>query len=236
MIFFDIDETLVDQRQAETNAAVAFLQRYSDRIVGPCDLASFCHAWRTLREKHLPAYLRGLVSYQEYHRRRVRDLLADGASLTDRQCDARYGVFLEAYRSAWRLFDDALPCLDAFDGRPLGILSNGNAAQQRLKLERTGILDRFSIVLISEDVGFAKPQRGIFREACRRAGLRTEHCTYLGDQLDTDAQGSRAAGLRGIWLNRNGAAPPPGIEVVHSLAELPSRLNGAATHPCATRG
>jgi putative hydrolase of the HAD superfamily len=47
---------------------------------------------------------------------------------------------------------------------------------------------------------------------------------YVGDRLDVDAQGATAAALRGVWLNRRGAAPAPGVETITSLAELPSRL------------
>ncbi|MEA2169149.1 MAG: hypothetical protein QOF76_2449 [Solirubrobacteraceae bacterium] len=36
--------------------------------------------------------------------------------------------------------------------------------------------------------------------------------------------GATAAALRGVWLNRRGAAPAPGVETITSLAELPSRL------------
>lgn len=228
MIFFDIDETLVDQRQAEAAAAVSFLAVYGDHLAAPWSLEQFCDEWRALREKHLPDYLRGAVSYQEYHRRRIRELFADGASLSDRQCDARYNAFQEEYRAAWRLFDDALPCLDACEGCPLGIVSNGNTAQQRQKLENTGILERFELVVISEEVGVAKPHHGIFLEACRRACRVAADCAYLGDQLDVDARGSSAAGMRGIWLDRRGSSSVAGVEVVRSLAELPAILSGDA--------
>jgi len=39
---------------------------------------------------------------------------------------------------------------------------------------------------------------------------------YVGDQLEVDALAATAAGLRGIWLNRNGGAVPSGVEAIDS--------------------
>lgn len=225
MIFFDIDETLINQRQAEAQAAVRFLDVYGHLLPEPFTVLDFCLRWRMLREKHLPPFLNGAISFREHRRRRVRELFIDGAGLTDREADERFEVFLEEYRRAWRLFDDVLDCLDALAAHRLGVLSNGSSEQQRLKLKQTGILERFSTVLISEDVGLAKPGWDIYVAACRSARCSPEECVYVGDRLEADARGSRAAGMRGIWLDRRRSDPPQDVEVIHTLLELPERLS-----------
>lgn len=228
IIFFDIDGTLMNQRQAEATAAARFIRDHAHRLSQPADVDAFCQHWRIARERHAPAYFRGAISYDEYHRRRIREMFLDGATLTDAQCDARHAAFLEEYRAAWTLFDDVRPCLDALAGFRLGILSNGNAAGQRMKLQRMGILDRFSTVIISEEVGCAKPHHGIFQEACRRARLREDRCLHLGDRLNADARAGCAAGIRGIWLDRNRGETPRDVEAISSLIDLPPRLHRSA--------
>ncbi|HEX6986261.1 MAG TPA: HAD family hydrolase [Planctomycetaceae bacterium] len=233
VIFFDIDETLLNQRGAEAAAAEPFLREYGHVLPDGCGPAEFCRLWRSLREKHLPEFLNGSVSYREHHRRRMRDLFLDGAGLTDREADERYQRFLDGYRRAWCLFPDVLPCLDALAGHHLAVLSNGSVRQQRSKLERTGVLHRFSAVLVSEEFGTGKPDPEIFRAACRRVGRAPEECVYVGDRLGADARASSAAGMRGIWLDRSRSGASPGVEVVHSLGELaalfPAGRNGRSS-------
>jgi putative hydrolase of the HAD superfamily len=45
----------------------------------------------------------------------------------------------------------------------------------------------------------------------------------VGDSLDNDVAGARAAGIRPILVARDGH-PPPGVEAIRSLAELPALL------------
>jgi putative hydrolase of the HAD superfamily len=225
VIFFDIDETLIDQRRAEVVAARHFLRVYG-HLLPPCSVAAFCWRWRALREAHAPAFFAGRVSYQEQRRRRVRELFAGDALLDDAEADRRFALFLRHYRRGWRLFEDVRPCLDSLAGHELGIISNGSSEQQRRKLRRTGIRWHFGTVVISEEVGAAKPSAAICRTACRRARCRPADAVYVGDRLDTDVRASQEVGMRAIWLNRTGAQEPADVETVRSLGELVGRLRG----------
>ena len=117
-----------------------------------------------------------------------------------------------------------LPCLAALAGHRLGVITNGDPAQQRRKLERTNIASLFSPIVVSGDIGKPKPQAEIFLHACRLANVQPQECTYVGDNLDFDARGSRAAGMRGVWLNRWGATADIGAPIISSLEELPGLL------------
>jgi FMN phosphatase YigB (HAD superfamily) len=45
----------------------------------------------------------------------------------------------------------------------------------------------------------------------------------VGDKVDNDVEGAAAAGVRGVLLQREGD-PPPGVEAIRSLRELPALL------------
>lgn len=227
MIFFDIDNTLIDQRRAERAAAAPFLAEYGELLARPLSIEQCCRHWQGLREKHNRDFLRGAISAAEQRRRRMRELFAP-RPLSDAEADRGYEFFQNHYRAAWRLYDDVLPCLRACAATPLGIISNGSTALQRDKLSSTGVAGFFSLVVISDDVGAAKPAREIFLEACRRARRHPEQCVYVGDRFDIDALASRAAGMRGIWLNRKARRRCRGGPVLHSLAELAERLRHRA--------
>ena len=106
----------------------------------------------------------------------------------------------------------------------LGVITNEMiSAETTMKLVRTGIRDRFSVVVSSQDAGSRKPDPEIFLVACRRAGADPEACLYVGDGLEVDALGARFAGMQGIWLNREQDEQScDEVMVIHTLGELPS--------------
>jgi FMN phosphatase YigB (HAD superfamily) len=54
IIFFDIDETLIDQRRAERAAAERFLEVYGAEL-GDRSVERFCARWRALLSRAAPA-------------------------------------------------------------------------------------------------------------------------------------------------------------------------------------
>ncbi|MCX7591513.1 MAG: HAD hydrolase-like protein, partial [Kiritimatiellae bacterium] len=57
-----------------------------------------------------------------------------------------------------------------------------------------------------------------FEEAVRRLGLSPDEVLHVGDTLAEDVEGARAAGLRYLWLDREGVG---GFEpVVRDLREI----------------
>ena len=112
--------------------------------------------------------------------------------------------------------------LDALDaaGIPYGAVSNNVHDYQRVKLDAAG-LERISVLVGTDTVGAAKPDPAIYLEGVRRLGTGAGETLYVGDNRLLDAEGSTAAGLLGVWLNRGGE-PAPGFagREVGSLLEL----------------
>ena len=100
-----------------------------------------------------------------------------------------FDEFLEIYEASWRLFDDVLPMLEALSNRPLGVITNGTDAQQRAKLERCGIANRFAVVLTSEAAGVGKPDARIFAQAAARLNTAPKRCVHVGDDWTRDVEG-----------------------------------------------
>jgi putative hydrolase of the HAD superfamily len=86
--------------------------------------------------------------------------------------------------------------------RPLGVITNGTDVQQRGKLERMGIADRFSVILTSEAAGLGKPDPRIFVQAAARLNAPPDRCVHVGDDWMRDVEGARGAGFAAIWLDR----------------------------------
>ncbi|QSX33942.1 pyrimidine 5'-nucleotidase [Shewanella avicenniae] len=91
----------------------------------------------------------------------------------------------------------------------LGIITNGFASLQPVRLERMGITDIIDLLVVSELVGVAKPEQGIFDYALKQMGdVAAERVLMVGDNLYTDIKGGNNAGMKTCWLN-NGNYPLP---------------------------
>ena len=144
--------------------------------------------------------------------------------------DSWFDGYREEYEAAWMLHDDAVSCLTGLraHGAQLGIITNGELAFQREKIDRVGLALLIDDVVASGDLGIAKPDRRIFEHACARFEVTTSDAVYVGDRLQTDAIGAAHAGLQGVWLNRSGcaiaaeeaAAAASGVWIIRSLDEL----------------
>ncbi len=111
MIFFDIDQTLIDQRKAEAAAARELLAVYHDSLGRNYSVVSFCRIWDFLRDKHARAFFAGVITSQGQRRLRVRELFGrTGWELSDREADDCFALYERHYRRHWTLFDDVLPC------------------------------------------------------------------------------------------------------------------------------
>jgi putative hydrolase of the HAD superfamily len=112
-------------------------------------------------------------------------------------------------------------------GHRLGLLTNGGARLQRAKIERYDLARFFDAVRIEGEVGVGKPEAGAFAGALEALGAAGEPAMMIGDDLDTDVAGGRAAGLATVWVDHAGAGPPGRTprpdRVVRALAELLER-------------
>jgi putative hydrolase of the HAD superfamily len=221
-ILFDLDGTLMDDNRAVDAGVKAFHGVYGDKL--GMSLRDLALLWRELLNIHFQRYLAGRISMQEQRRARVLDLFGSlKQRISVETADEAFAVYERSYRASWAAFPDVLPALSALSGFRLAVLTNGELSQQTEKLRTAGLAGRFCKIFASSEIGFAKPQPEAFLSACTHLHLDSQHCMYVGDNLDVDARGSASAGLTSVWLDRHrsGTVLSAGIQVIHSLSELP---------------
>jgi putative hydrolase of the HAD superfamily len=113
---------------------------------------------------------------------------------------------------------------------PLGVITNGPAEVQRAKIDLLGVGDLVDFAVISGELGVAKPDPAIFREALARAGVEAGEAVFVGDSVEHDMAGARAAGIASVWVNRYGRAWPESgwrpCREIRSLHEVLAVLGG----------
>lgn len=227
-IFFDIDNTLFDDKHAVRQACSAIQKKFSEKINVHTD--DFLRIWNEALEEYFELYLKGEITFQEQRMKRVAKVFElDEDQMTHKIADEIFQIYLQEYENNWKLFPDVIPCLEKLKDETLGIISNGDFGQQSQKLRNLDIKKYFKAIIISSKVGHSKPDPIIFSYACDYIKSKPTDCIYIGDKLADDAQACEKIGMTGIWLNRNGAEKEAGnLKVIHSLEDLPSLLESAA--------
>lgn len=139
-------------------------------------------------------------------------------------------AFLSAMADICALLPGASELLDSLKGKAkLGIITNGFTELQTVRLQRTGVHDYFAALVISEQVGVAKPDKAIFEHALQMMDYPDRNRVLMvGDNPHSDILGGINAGMDTCWINAHSKVRPAGIEPmyeVRSLHELNALLN-----------
>jgi putative hydrolase of the HAD superfamily len=104
-------------------------------------------------------------------------------------------------------------------GLPLYVVSNWDVALEGV-LENLGWVRYFDGIVASAKVGSEKPERAIFEEALRLAGLaeRRDRVVHVGNDPVSDVEGAISAGIDAVLIDREGDLESP--EAVVTLPDL----------------
>lgn len=116
----------------------------------------------------------------------------------------------------------ATDLLNALFGKSkLGIITNGFTKVQTERLALTGLHNHFDLLVISEEVGVAKPNIEIFEHALSKMGNPSrDQVLMVGDNADTDIRGGINAKLHTCWLNVDGKTLPSDLSPTYQVTSL----------------
>ncbi|QSB14951.1 HAD family hydrolase [Natronosporangium hydrolyticum] len=217
-VVFDADDTLVDIAPAVHSAqqvVLAELERMGR--LGSLTLDQ-------LRADEVVAFAEREGEPIEQVRRAAlgRSLARIGA---EAELDRLLALFFAHRFAVTRLYDEVPGLLaELRGGYALGFGTNGNN-----RVDRLGLAGTFAFTVYAHEAGVpAKPAAGFFEAVVKAAQASPESIVHIGDSYRNDVAGAAAAGLRTVWLNRVGAAHPPGSPppdaVIRRLGELPQAL------------
>lgn len=231
-LFFDLNGTLLDgsEHQEAVRRTCVDVAAAQPGLDAARLLVANSEVWRKywpdVEDRWTLGVLDGATVSFEGWRRTLRACGFDDDSLARLARDA----LRRHERQTVRLFDDVQELLASLSRMrlPLALVTNGASDTQRDALRVLGIEQRFGAVVVSGEVGIAKPDPAVFAIALDRLGVKPESVWHVGDSLAADVVGAQAAGITAIWLNRGGprrrdADPKPDHEL-RSLTELTGLL------------
>jgi FMN phosphatase YigB (HAD superfamily) len=90
--------------------------------------------------------------------------------------------------------------------KPVGIICNTGltpGTELRRLLSDMGVSEYFRTMVFSNEVGFRKPDRRIFRLAAQALSAEPKSIVHIGDNLKSDVWGAKNAGFKAIYLSGN---------------------------------
>ncbi len=116
------------------------------------------------------------------------------------------------------VFPDVAPALEAYRGRGirLVVVSNWDVSLHAV-LADVGLSPLLDGILTAAEAGSSKPAPAIFAQALRLAGVTPAEAIHVGDSVDEDVAGARAAGIEPVLVDRTGSTRIDGVRTVRSL-------------------
>lgn len=190
-IFFDFDDTLQSRKGAYRLYCEAFLSKYfpnisnEERLRKLDEMESHVDGGYKDREVYFPE----MIELWKWDNHPPMQELFDSFNYD-------FGKYIVMLPGAV----DVLKELKS-RGYILGAITNGVSSLQNIKLDTAGIRDLFDVVVVSGDIGIYKPDRRIFDEAIRRAGIKNEEALFVGDHPINDIEGALSADMQVIRMN-----------------------------------
>ena len=220
-IFFDADDTLFDYPRAERAALLACLGDF--RIHTEAEI--FFSAYRRHNHDVWREFERGEIDQATLRVERFRRLAVE-LQIADLPLVRVSSFYLEALAGQSQLLPGALATVRKLAKKfPLALVTNGIAAVQKKRFAASPITAYFQSIVISEEVGMAKPDPRIFTPALQKIGITAADVLYVGDSVTSDMAAARNAGMDFCWLNPGGAPTPMGhtpAYIIASIEEFPA--------------
>jgi 2-haloacid dehalogenase len=219
-LFFDADGTLFDYNRAE---ATAFRKAFE--ILQLQFEVGYLEAYQKINHDLWQALERNEIPPADLRVRRFERLL-EALQLTGSAQDLNM-AYVEQLGLCTDLMDGAYEILETLSKTArIAIVTNGLEAVQRSRLKRSVIQPFITELIISEEVGAAKPHPAFFEAAFARTGNPSkDEVLIVGDSLTSDMQGGINYGIDTCWYNPGGEPAPDGLSVTYEIKHFGELLD-----------
>lgn len=199
VILFDADETLFDFKKAEKeafkNTMIEFNIDYDENYHFSTYKEINTAIWKELED--------GLITQEKLKTERFRRFIHK-LDLNFNENDFA-STYMKHLANGSFLFDGAIELIEDLSSKYiLSIVTNGLTAVQEGRLKKSIIANHFKDIVISENIGIAKPHPDIFEHAINNLGVfNKDEILMIGDNLNSDIKGGINYNIDTCWYNPN---------------------------------
>ena len=215
VVLWDVDGTLLDFIAAEKNALREALRHFNLGELSDDDIKTYSAInksyWKRLETGELtkPQILKG--RFVDFFK--VKGIEFDDFDALNAEYQVRLGDTV-------CFFDDSYNIVKSLKGTVKQYaVTNGTKVAQDRKLAKSGLIDLFDGVFISESVGAEKPSIKFFDKVFEQIGnYNKDEIMVVGDSLSSDMKGGNNAGIICCWYDR-------GIDGIDKSLVIDHRIN-----------
>ncbi|MEO0776552.1 MAG: YjjG family noncanonical pyrimidine nucleotidase [Bacteroidota bacterium] len=198
-LLFDADNTLFDFSEA-SHLAFAQLLRAEGHDYHETHYATY----QAGNELVWREFERGLIDARELRVKRFR-LFFERSGLGGDPA-VYHQQYMDNLIRATELLSGTLPLLEKLYGRVrMAIITNGLREAQRPRIRKLGLDRYFDHIIVSDEIGSAKPDPAFFDYTFAQLQQPDPECVLvIGDSLSSDIQGGLNYGLDTCWFNPQG--------------------------------
>jgi len=188
-IFFDLDNTLYDNKQYFLGA----FKEVSKDLSKKFDVSqqkvykNLIKLWREKTSTHTYLFNDLLKKLNIKNGKTVKNVVK----------------IFNGYRGKLEPYWDVIPTLKKLkkQGYKLGIITDGNVKRQKRKLELLGIKNFFKTIIYTKEI-VSKPSEKSFLVAIRRLNVNPEDTFYVADNPLIDFKGAKKVGINTIRIRK----------------------------------
>jgi len=216
-LMFDADNTLIDFSGASKKA---FWQTFEDYncVCTP----EMYETYQVINHKIWTSFEQGNITAKELRVKRFTDFF-NAVNLSPAPPADFNKRYLANLVSKSENYDGVKEMLDKL--RPhyrMSIITNGLKEVQRPRLRKLNLVQYFDSIIVSDEIGFAKPDERYFEIAYNSISNPPPKANTLviGDNLKSDILGGIRYGLKTCWFNPKGNPREDGIKPDYEITDI----------------
>lgn len=220
-LFFDIDRTLWDfERNSEEAIEELFIgHQMAEKL--QADFNAFLKVYKQKNEELWGLYRQGKVQKNELRQERFNRAFETFGFSNPKLALQFNDDYVHTSSSKTNLLPHAKEILAYLDGKyRLHVITNGFVEAQNAKLDNCDLRKHFQEIIISDGLGFKKPDKRIFHHAMKRAEAKSANSLMVGDDYGPDVLGAKAVGMDQVYLTENVEEVNEATYTIQTLADL----------------
>lgn len=216
--FFDADNTLFD---FDASSILAF-----EALVDQLNIPQSSDLYKTYKKHNAHVwhlFEKGQIDAQNLRSRRF-ELFFDEIGFDFDGLKAN-DLYLDLLVENVRLLDGATELLEKLKdlGIKMLIITNGLKEVQKPRLEKVGLTHYFEDIIVSDEIGVAKPDGAFFTFAEKAANHPPkDQVLVIGDSINSDIQGGNLYGYDTCWFNPRDLDNISEIQPKYTISDLSS--------------
>ena len=217
VLLWDIDGTILDFLAAEK---VAMKKCFEVCGIGECTDEMIAR-YSIINKKYWEKLERGELTKPEILVGRFEEFFKTEGIVTD--CAAEFNKEYQVSLGDTICFrDNGYELIKSLMGQVKQYaVTNGTKIAQDRKLAKSGLIELFDDVFISEELGVEKPGIGFFEKVWEKIGrYNSDEVMIIGDSLTSDIKGGNNAGILCCWYNPKGTINDKGVKIDYEIDNL----------------